>query len=270
MILLSRFVPLAIQRGARVVLEVQAPLMGLMSAIPGVAQVVGYGDALPAFDLHAPIASLPMLFQTTVESIPARTPYLTAPNESAAIVDLEKPGDGRPLVGVCWAGNPSYSNDHNRSIPLSIFERLFEVADVRFICLQQNLRSGDDAILARRGNIDLTSVHKGGTLEDTAALISRLDLVITVDTAISHLAGALGRPVWILLPFSAYWVWLRERTDSPWYPTARLFRQSAIGDWKGVMERVAGELGKEVRSQNQNKPARLSADLENRAAERGF
>ncbi len=252
MILLSRFVPLVIERGARVLLEVQAPLVGLMRAIPRVAQVVVYGDTLPAFELHAPFASLPMLFKTTVESIPARTPYLTAPGESDAIVDVEKPDDESPLVGVCWAGNPSYSNDHNRSIPLSIFQRLFDVAGVRFISLQQNFRPGDEALLARRENIDLTSVYKGGTLEDTAALISRLDLVITVDTAICHLAGALGKPVWILLPFSGYWVWLRERTDSPWYPTARLFRQSEIGDWESVMERVAQEL-KRVKSQNSQK-----------------
>ena len=113
---------------------------------------------------------------------------------------------------------------------------------MRFVSLQQNLRSGDDSILARYEDIDLTSDRKGKGLADTAALISRLDLVITVDTVIGHLAGALGRPVWILLSFSAYWAWLRGRTDSPWYPSARLFRQTQLGDWKSVVEDAAGAL----------------------------
>jgi len=151
-------------------------------------------------------------------------------------------------VGICWAGNPAFPNDHNRSIPLAIFERLFQVTDLRFVSLQQNLRPGDESILDRFDNIDQTSDRKGSGLADTAALISRLDLIVTVDTVIGHLAGALGRPVWILLPFSAYWPWLRERTDTPWYPTARLFRQPQPGDWKSVLESVAGAL-KGIRDQ---------------------
>ncbi len=245
MIMFSRFVPLVVERGARVVLEVQKPLAELMRAMPGVAEVLVYGDALPDFDLHAPCGSLPFLFGATPQNIPSRTPYLYPPEESESAASLHRPADSRPLVGVCWAGNPSYPNDHNRSIPLSIFERLFEVPDVHFVSLQQNLRPGDDSILARFDNfenIDLTSDRKGKGLADTAALISKLDLVITVDTVIGHLAGALGRPVWILLPYGAYWVWLRDRTDSPWYPTATLFRQNQVGDWPSVLERVSSQL----------------------------
>ena len=244
-ILFARFVEPIVNQGARVYLDVQKPLTRLMSSIPGVAEVLTTGDPLPDFDFHSPFGSLPLAFKTTLDTIPSRTPYLRAPAESETIAHLgESAGSPsrRPLVGVCWAGNPDYPEDYNRSIPLSIFERLFQVPGVRFVSLQQNLRSGDDSILARYEDIDLTSDRKGKGLADTAALISRLDLVITVDTVIGHLAGALGRPVWILLSFSAYWAWLRGRTDSPWYPSARLFRQTQLGDWKSVVEDAAGAL----------------------------
>jgi tetratricopeptide (TPR) repeat protein len=241
-ILFARFVEPIVQTGSRVILAVQKPLVRLMSAMPGVAQVVTSGDPPPEFDLHAPLGSLPLALKITLDTIPARVPYLQAPAESETIAGLDESDDPRPLVGVCWAGNPAYPNDHNRSIPLAIFERLFQVPGVRFVSLQQNLRPGDDSILAGCDNIDLTSDRKGSGLADTGALISRLDMVITVDTVIGHLAGALGRPFWILLPYSAYWAWLRERTDTPWYPTARLFRQPQPGDWKSVLESAADAL----------------------------
>ncbi len=241
-IMFARFVELIVRKGARVILAVQKPLRRLLSGIPGLAQVVTSGDPLPEFDLRAPLGSLPRALEITLDTIPARVPYLQAPAESETIAALnEKPGDG-PLAGVCWAGNPVNRNDYNRSIPLAIFQRLFQVPGVRFVSLQQNLRPGEDSILAGFDNIDLTSDRKGSGLADTAALISRLDLVITVDTVIGHLAGALGRPVWILLPFSAYWPWLRHRTYTPWYPSARLFRQPQPGDWPSVLETVAGAL----------------------------
>jgi tetratricopeptide (TPR) repeat protein len=245
-ILFARFVQPIVNQGARVYLDVQKPLTRLMSSIPGVTEVLTTGDPLPEFDVHAPFGSLPLAFKTTLDTIPSRIPYLWAPSESETIRDLEElaasPSGGRPLVGICWAGNPDYPADHKRSIPLSVFERIFQVPGVRFVSLQQNLRPGDDSILARYDNIDLTSDRKGKGLADTAALISRLDLVITVDTVIGHLAGALGRPVWILLSFSPYWAWLRDRTDSPWYPSARLFRQNQLGDWEGVVEEAAGAI----------------------------
>ena len=247
-ILFARFVEPIVDRAARVYLDVQRPLASLMKSIPGVAEVLTTGDPLPEFDLHAPFGSLPLAFKTTLDTIPSRTPYLRAPAESEAVIGLDDSSESsssrRPLVGVCWAGNPDYPLDHNRSIPLSIFRRLFQVPGVRFVSLQQNLRSGDDAILAGYDDVDLTSIAKSKGLADTAAIISKLDLVITVDTVIGHLAGALNRPVWILVSFSAYWAWLRGRADSPWYPSARLFRQPGIGDWGSVVEDAAGALTK--------------------------
>ena len=247
-VLFARFVEPIVDRGARVYLDVQRPLVSLMSSIPGVAQVLTAGDPIPEFDLHAPFGSLPLALKTTVDTIPSRTPYLRAPAESETIIGLDEssgsPSLQRPLVGVCWAGNPDYPLDHNRSIPLSIFGRLFQVPGVRFVSLQQNLRPGDDAILAGYDDVNLTSIARSKGLADTAAMISRLDLVITVDTVIGHLAGALDRPVWILTSFSAYWAWLRGRIDSPWYPSARLFRQPQIGDWASVVEDAAGALAK--------------------------
>lgn len=247
-ILFARYIEAVAAKGARVIVAVQKPLAPLMSGMPGVAEVVASGDPVPDFDLHALLGSLPLAFQTTVETIPFRTPYLHAPAESETIAGLKRPDDPRPLVGMCWAGNAGHRNDHNRSVPLSILQRLFEVPGLGFVSLQQNLRAGDEAILARFDNIDLAAIGKAKGLADTAALISRLDLVITVDTAIAHLTGALNGPVWVLVPYRPYWVWLRHRTDSPWYPTARLFRQTRIGDWTSVMERVAEALSDGLRS----------------------
>jgi hypothetical protein len=233
-ILFARFVQDVVQQGARVVLLVLKPLAELMATMPGVVQVLTPGHPLPDFDVHAPMGSLPLAFGTTLNTIPARIPYLLAPH----LEFIEK----RFRVGVCWAGNPNYPSDHKRSIPLQIFQNLFKVPGVQFVSLQQNFRAGDAEILAGRGNIDLTSISKSSSLADTAALMANLDLVITMDTVIGHLAGALGQRVWILLHSNPYWLWMREREDSPWYPTARLFRQEQPGDWAGVMKRVAENL----------------------------
>lgn len=240
-ILFARFVEPLLARGARVVLQVQKPLARLMRSIPGVAQVVTAGDSLPDFDFHAPFGSLPLALKTTLETVPARMPYLKAPGESETIAGLEVLNDSRPLVGVCWAGNPDYPNDHNRSIPLGVFKRLFEVPGLRFVSLQQNFRPGDETTVGGFGNLELTSIGKANDLADTAALLSRLDMVVTVDTAIAHLAGALNCPLLILLPYYAHWVWLRQGAGSRWYPSARLLRQTQIGDWRIVIERVAAE-----------------------------
>ena len=242
-ILFSRFAESIVQKGARVILGVQKPLARLMSAIPGVAQVVTSGDPLPELDLYAQFGSLPLALNVTLDTLPVRMPYLHASAESEPFASLDKtPDDPRPLVGVCWAGNPAYSNDRNRSIPLAEFERLFQVPDVRFVSLQWDLRPGDDSILAGFDNIDLTCIREASGLAGAASLISRLDLVITVDTVNAHLTGALGCPFRVLLPYSAYWAWLRGRTETPWYPTARLFRQPQPGDWRTVLESVADAL----------------------------
>lgn len=244
-ILFARFIPMVAQRGARVILAAQDALLPLLANLEGVSQFIGSNDPLPPFDLHAPVGSLPGAFGTTLDTIPASVPYLTLPLESRTIAASESAG--RRNVGVCWAGNPKHLNDRNRSIRLSDFARIFSVSGVRFECLQQKLKAGDEETLARCG-VNVAPDCGTRSLADTAALISRLDLVITVDTAIAHLAGALGKPVWVLIPFRPYWVWLRHRADSPWYPTARIFRQSAPADWPGVMEEVAAALnGREFR-----------------------
>ena len=193
-ILFARFVEPVAAHGARVLLNVQKPLTRLMRSIPNVAEVIAAGAAIPAFDLHAPFGTLPLALQTTVETIPRRMPYLHAPAESPTTVDLDRSADKRPLIGISWAGNPEHRDDHNRSIPLALFERLLQNTAVRFVSLQRNLRKGDGEILARHSGLDLTSDLKGSDLADTAALIGKLDLVITVDTVIAHFSRRAQPP----------------------------------------------------------------------------
>jgi hypothetical protein len=240
-ILFGRFLAPVAERGARIVLDVQRPLVRLMSSMPGIAQVATTGDAPPQFDFHLPFGSLPLALRTTFDTLPSPIPHLAASKRTEATAGSDM------RVGVCWAGNPDYGNDHNRSIPLSIFAPLTRVPNVSFVSLQQKPRVGDEAILTELGRIDLASIGRARDLTDTAAILFQLDLVITVDTVIAHLAAALNRLVWILLPFHAHWVWMRETAESKWYPSARLFRQPEIGDWPSVITRVAEELrGKRV------------------------
>jgi tetratricopeptide (TPR) repeat protein len=221
-ILFARYIEAVVNTGARVVLQVQKPLAELMSRLPGVAQVVTPDEPEPPFDLHASFGTLPGIFGT---AIPRREGYFHLP----------KPPGQTGMVGVCWAGNPNYPLDYRRSVPLAIFSRLFALPGVRFVSLQKEHRPGDETILAGITNLDLESIKTVESLSDTAALLARMDLVITVDTVIAHLAGALGRPVWVLLPFSSYWVWGRKGENCDWYTTARLFRQQNPGDWDGVL-----------------------------------
>ncbi|MFD2184207.1 tetratricopeptide repeat protein [Rhodoplanes azumiensis] len=247
-----RYAPLLAARGARVICAVTAPLKPLIDSLAGPSIQVTVWDrtAPPAHDLHCPYLSLPAGFGTTLDTIPASVPYLAAaPARIAAMADriaaavaaagtVPGAGSGAPAdvprlrVGLVWAGNPAFANDRHRSIPLTTLAPLLGLPDIDFISLQKDLREGDEAFLQHHGVARL-----GPDLADfaaTAAAVQNLDLVITVDTAVAHLAGALGRPVWILLPFSPDWRWLTGRTDSPWYPTARLFRQPALGDWASV------------------------------------
>jgi ADP-heptose:LPS heptosyltransferase len=196
---------------------------------------------LGIFDFHCPLLSLPLAFDSKLESIPAEIPYLTAPRDR--IDRWHKrlaPSSVVPGIGLVWSGSARNANDRNRSIGLAQLIPLVAQAGVQFVSLQQELRDDDAGILSNH-----PIIHLGGELRDfadTASVVSQLDLVITVDTAVAHLAGALGKPVWILLPFAPDWRWMLDREDSPWYPTARLFRQPAIGDWGSVVERVGREL----------------------------
>lgn len=234
----ARYTPLLASRGARVVLEVQPPLQNLLRSLPGGVEVIARGDALPPIDLHCPLLSLPLAFGTRPGSIPAPVGYVQA---DAARVSrwLARLGPATGTrVGLVWSGNPDHNNDRNRSLPLAALTPLFRPG-LEFVSLQPAIRPGDDKLL-QSGQLPLR--HFGGELEDfadTAALASCMDLVIAVDTAGAHLAGALGRPLWLLLPWLPDWRWLLDRDDSPWYPTARLFRQPRPGDWASVITAVA-------------------------------
>ncbi len=246
MIQFCRYVPLVAARG-RVVLEAPRALVRLFSGLAGVERIVVQGDPLPAFDLHCPLLSLPRAFATTLETIPGGVPYLgTDPAQVSAWRD-RLAGLARLRVGLVWAGEPRATDrirgavDRRRSISLGHFARLAGVGGIAFVSLQK----GEAAAQTRSPPPGLRLHDWTGELEDfadTAALIAALDLVISVDTAVVHLAGALGKPVWLLNRFDTDWRWLLDREDSPWYPTLRLFRQHRPGDWAGVLERVAAAL----------------------------
>ena len=239
----ARYVPMLAARGARVILVVEDTLHRLLSRLPGVAQClpVSATGTLPDFDLHCSIMSLPLAFGTRLDSIPSQTPYLPAPAASDVRAWEERLGPRTgPRIGIVWSGNPAHDNDRNRSIPLQAFARLLDL-DATFVSLQKDPRADDQAFLFGRNDIIDLTAHLAD-FADTAALISSLDLVISVDTSVAHLAGALGRPTWILLPYVPDWRWLLDRDDSPWYPTTRLFRQAATRDYGEVMDQVRSAL----------------------------
>ena len=232
-----RYVPLVAEKGATVILSVQPPLKRLLSGFGGAQTVLAEGEDLPAFDLHCPLLSLPRAFRTRLETIPPPAPP-SVPSELTKEWEARL-RHGKPRIGIAWSGRPSHKNDHNRSIPLRAMLGLLDLP-VELVSLQKEVRSEDQGILDAAG-----IAHFGPALTDfleTAALVSSMDVVITVDTAVAHLACSLGRPTWILLPFIPDWRWMLERADSPWYPTARLFRQPGIGDWDSVMREVVGGL----------------------------
>jgi TPR repeat/Glycosyltransferase family 9 (heptosyltransferase) len=237
----ARYAKLLARAGGNVVLEVAPALKQLISGMDGVSRVLAQGDALPRFDLHCPLASLPLAFKTELASIPAEIPYLAAPAERLDKWRARMEALARPRIALAWSGNAAHANDRNRSIPLARLEPLWSRTNVTFVSVQRDVREADAGALAGAARL----VHLGDELSDfadTAAVLALADLVISVDSAVAHLAGAMGRPAWILLPFSPDWRWLLGREDSPWYPTARLFRQPAIGDWQGVIERLRQEL----------------------------
>ncbi|MFI4983096.1 MAG: hypothetical protein ACHQIO_22320 [Nevskiales bacterium] len=241
-----RYATLLANCGAHVVLEVQLPLVRLIASL-GVGTVVAFGDRLPPFDLHCPLLSLPLAFQTTLETIPAPQSYLSAdPIQAEAWRRRLAPLPGR-RVGLVWAGlarrnqPDAMATDRRRSITLGHLAPLAALPGVSFISLQK----GEPATQTRSPPAGM-QVHdftdELADFADTAALVVGLDLVISVDTAVAHLAGALGTEVWILNRFDTCWRWLLNRDDSPWYPSARLFRQPSFGDWDSVIDRIGNEL----------------------------
>ena len=243
----ARYIPMLAERGARVILWVDDPLSSLLSGLSGVSQLLVKSDPLPAFDLHCPICSLPLAFRTRPETIPPDV-YLPRPAEArvqawesrlrtslGTNLGISLGPRRKPRVGLAWSGNPKHWNDHNRSLQLQQLSPLLDL-DVAFVSLQKDPRPDDRAHLEKTGIVDLTA-HLTD-LAETAALISCLDLVITVDTSVAHLAGALGRPTWILLPYTPDWRWLLGRDDSPWYGAVRLFRQDQRRDYEPVIARM--------------------------------
>jgi tetratricopeptide (TPR) repeat protein len=231
---LCRYLPPLVAEGAQVVLECAPKLMGLLRCLPGVT-LTPPRAARPPYDVWADQMSLPRLFGTTLETIPSAHPYLHADAGRSAAWAKRLPAGLR--IGLVWAGNPAHSNDRRRSIPVAALGPLFAAASGVFVSLQV----GPSAAIAPQFGL----ADNAAALPDfgeTAALIAGLDLVITVDTAVAHLAGALGVPSWVMLPHAPDWRWLLHRDDSPWYPSLRLFRQDRPGDWPGVIARVAKAL----------------------------
>jgi tetratricopeptide (TPR) repeat protein len=235
----SRYATEVARRGACAVLEVQPPLVTLLQDLEGVARVIARGDPLPPFDLHCPLLSLPLAFQTALTDISGQ-PYLRADPSRIGKWQSYLAERARPRIGIAWSGNPEHRNDHNRSIAFSQFSRLLD-RNGSYYCLQREIREGDIPALREHGAVDLLG-DRLDDFSDTAALVASMDLVIAVDTSLAHLAGALGKEVWILLPFVPDWRWLTDRTTAPWYDSARLFRQPAHGDWDSVLAAVGKAL----------------------------
>jgi len=281
-----RYLPLVKRQGARVIVECHPPLLRLLASVPGIDHLLGRGSQLPPFDVQAPLLSLPRIFHTTLETIPAPIPCLQA--DAGLVKHWKSPESGvrSPkseerhltsdfglrtsdfLVGIAWQGSPEHPGDRQRSIPLLQFARLAQVEGVKLISLQKGpgtdqlkqlriadyelriesqetkpllesaIRNPQSAILYLGDRLDEAS----GPFMDSAAVMMNLDLVISSDTVVPHLAGALGVPVWVAVPLAPDWRWLLEREDSPWYPSMRLFRQKRYGQWEDVFERLAEEL----------------------------
>ena len=234
-----RYAPLIAKMGGRVVLEVQPELQPLLSRMPGVEQVVSTGAAPPDIVWQCPLMSLPFVLGTELKTVPAAVPYLIVDTAKAWSWAERLNGDGL-RVGLVWAGNPRHKRDRERSIDIAALAPLGDVPGVRLFSLQIGARALNSA---PPPGLQLTDLGPDlASWDDTAAAVSTLDLIISVDTAVAHLAGALGKPVWVLLPHIADWRWLSDRHDSPWYPTARLFRQPCPGCWDAVLKRVVRDL----------------------------
>jgi len=216
-------------------------LKQLLAGFDGVAAVIGRGEPLPPYDVHCPLGSLPLALKTDASNIPAGIPYLRA---AEPYLDKWRPRLETlpsPRIALAWAGNATHPNDRNRSLPLAQLEPLLATPGLSFISVQHELRAGDADALARDPRI-LNLGFELNDFSDTAAVLTLADLVISVDTSVAHVAGALGRPAFVLLPFQPDWRWMLDRETSPWYPAMRLFRQTAIGDWSGVIARVRAAL----------------------------
>ena len=235
-----RYAALVQELGARVVLEVEASLVGLLGSLQGPQEIIARGAALPPADFHCPMLSLPLAFHTDLSNIPLTSAYLT-PKPARLMHWRQLHGPKRsPRVGLVWSGDPAHRNDHNRSLPLKTL-LAYLPRGYEYISLQKEVRESDRADLRARPDIRDMG-HALTDFSETAAACREMDLLITVDTSFAHLSGALGKPTWILLSAPSDWRWLLDREDSPWYDSARLFRQHTPGDWDTPLTRVARAL----------------------------
>lgn len=237
-----RYAPLVAERGAKVVLEVQPELARLMARVPGVDHVLARGDKLVSFDFHCPLMSLPLVFKTTAATVPASIPYID-PDAADVATWAEQLPAGKPRVGFCWAGKASHRNDINRSIPLARFARLLDNPEIDFVNLRVGSSDDERTLLRDRSNV-FDGMDSLKDFVDTAGLMKQLDLVVSVDTSVAHLAGALGVPTIVLLPFAADFRWLRAGDESAWYPGMRLFRQPRLKDWDSVIDAAREHLAR--------------------------
>jgi tetratricopeptide (TPR) repeat protein len=268
-----RYAAMVKERGGRVILNCQNPLIKLLSRTPGIDGLVGWGAQPPKFDVWLPLLSVPAVFGTTVATIPAPIPYIRPDPDLVAHWKRQLSPVRAFRVGIAWQGSPRHAWDRLRSVTLDAFEPLARIPGVRLISLQKNL--GSEQVRAARDRFPVLSLgdcldEGAGPFMDTAAVLANLDLVITIDSAIAHLAGAMGVPAWLALNYSADWRWLLKRDDSPWYPTVRLFRQPKLGDWASVFRQIADSLAKKVAAHQPARPIYLAvtpAELLDRIAQ---
>jgi Tfp pilus assembly protein PilF len=232
----SRYAKLVSDLGAQVILEVQKPLFNLLVDLDGVALVTTKGEKLPEFDFHCPLMSLPHAFKTTVNTIPTRNPYVFSNLAKVAVWEAKLGSKVKPRVGIVWSGNLSHKNDHVRSISLKQL-LLYLPDNCQYISLQKGLSLADGEVIQNNPQI-LNFAHELYDFSDTAALAELLDCIISVDTSVAHLAAAMGKKTWVLLPNDPDWRWLLDREDSPWYPSVKLYRQPVPGDWFTVLTQV--------------------------------
>lgn len=235
-----RYARLVAALGGIVVLEVQQPLTSLLRHLQGVDTVIARGHALPDFDCHCPLLSLPLAFGTTLDNIPNEQRYLSSDPEKIRLWEKRLGRKAAKRIGLVWSGNEQHSNDHNRSVTLAQLLPYLP-SSFHYVSLQKELRAVDREALNQQSMVE----HYGDELHDfsdTAALCELMDLVVSVDTSVAHLSAALGKPTWILLPFKPDWRWLLDRPESVWYPTARLYRQNKRGEWGNVFESIRDDL----------------------------
>ena len=234
-----RYATLCVAQGAQVILEVQRDLVPLLRTLGATDNVIARGDPLPPHDLQCPLLSLPYAFRTRLETVPARERYLQADPDKVAQWRARLPA-ASGAVGLVMSGSPTHGRDRDRSIALHDFLTEVPLA-LPWVSLQKESRKGDQALIEARKDIAFFGPDLKD-FSDTAALVEAMDLVVTVDTSVAHLAGALGKPVWVMLPFSPDWRWMWHGETTPWYPGMRLYRQPALGDWTTVFSRIRADL----------------------------